>query len=261
MEARKLVPVKVRIDGPYGIAHFGDPHVDDPGTDIALLERHVAAVAGTRGMFAGNIGDMHNNWVGRLMRIHAKQGTTAKESWALVEWLMSAMPWIYVVLGNHDLWSGDGDPLDYILRNNPGINGAYGVRIDLISPNGTGARVNARHDFHGHSMWNTVHGPLKAAKMGWRDHILICGHKHVSGYAIEKDPASGLISHVLRVASYKKFDDYAQELGLPDQCAFPSCVTIIDPDEPDTSVRKVTFIPDVEQGSDYLKWLRAKRGC
>jgi hypothetical protein len=573
MAARRLVPVRVTVSGPYGIAHFGDPHVDDPGTDLALLERHVSAVSKTYGLFAGNIGDMHNNWVGKLIRLYAKQETTAKESWMLVEWLMRAMPWLYVVMGNHDChdasteafvrgrgwcrhdeikdedlvlgfnrktgnvewqpilkkvarwhdgsmvkidaqpvsfnvtpnhrvltkargsdewkyeaaadmtgrrsimvagsyhgnctmsedevrlaawiatdghasdrgyvtiyqkdvtaisallgrmgiehavsyrerktaindrhyetvqgevrlsaqasrsvahlvskvgfpdwvwemndtqfvafaetlveadgswgkaksgyisdkakpgwldalqglfamhgwsawiknvpgraerrlnftagrkeidlavsevrqdghytgtvwclttplgnflvrrdgkshfsgncWSGDGDPLEYMLRNAPGVNGKYGVRINLESPNGTAVRVNARHDFHGHSMWNTVHGPVKAAKMGWRDHILICGHKHTSGYAIEKDPATGLISHVLRVASYKTHDDYAEELGLPNQCAFPSCVTIIDPDEPDDSVRRVTFFPDVEFGADYLTWLRAKRG-
>jgi hypothetical protein len=260
MAARRLVPVRVTVDGPYGIAHFGDPHVDDPGTDIALLERHVSAVSKTYGLFAGNIGDMHNNWVGKLIRLYAKQETTAKESWMIVEWLMRAMPWLYVVMGNHDLWSGDGDPLEYMLKSSPGVNGKYGVRINLESPNGTAVRVNARHDFHGHSMWNTVHGPVKAAKMGWRDHILICGHKHTSGYAIEKDPATGLISHVLRVASYKTHDDYAEELGLPNQCAFPSCVTIIDPEEPDDSVRRVTFFPDVELGADYLTWLRHKRG-
>jgi hypothetical protein len=259
-EARKLVPVKVTVDGPYGIAHFGDPHVDDPGTDLALLERHVSAVSRTRGLFAGNIGDMHNNWVGKLARLYAKQEITARESWILVEWLMRSMPWIYVVFGNHDLWSGDGDPLDYMMKGTPGINGAWGVRMNLISPNGSSIRVNARHDFHGHSMWNTIHGPAKAAKMGWRDHILICGHKHVSGYGIEKDPSSGLISHIVRVASYKTFDDYAEELGLPNQAAFPSCVTVIDPDEPDDSVRRVTFFPDVEYGAEYLTWLRAKRG-
>lgn len=572
-EARKLVPVRVTVDGPYGIAHFGDPHVDDPGTDIALLERHVSAVSKTYGLFAGNIGDMHNNWVGKLARLYAKQETTARESWMLVDWLMRSMPWLYVVLGNHDChdanteafvrgkgwcrhdeisdndsvlgfnrqtgkvewqpilkrvsrwhdgamveidsvpvsfnvtpnhrvltkvrnqdkweyqaasdltgrrsilvsgsydgscdlsddeirlaawiatdahvtkhgyitfyqkepdgiskllsrmgvehsvhyrerrtvvngrdydtvqgevrlgasasrqvshlfkrgclpdwawemsdkqfnvfaetlveadgswgekdsgyicdkshpgwldalqglfsmhgwsawikqvhgrserrlnftvgrrevdldvpkvrrdghytgtvwclttplgnflvrrdgkshfsgncWSGDGDPLEYMLKNAPGVNGAYGVRINLVSPNGTSVRVNARHDFQGHSMWNTVHGPVKAAKMGWRDHILICGHKHVSGYAIEKDPSSGLISHILRVASYKTYDDYAEELGLPNQCSFPSCVTIIDPDEPDDSCRRITFIPDIEMGADYLTWLRKKRG-
>lgn len=35
-DARKLIPVKVNLDGPIGIWHFGDPHVDDDGTDLGL---------------------------------------------------------------------------------------------------------------------------------------------------------------------------------------------------------------------------------
>jgi hypothetical protein len=234
---------------------------DDPGTDISLLEKHVNIVANTKAMFAGNIGDMNNNWVGRLERLHKEQSTTAREAWALVEWLLTAMPWLYVTLGNHDAWSGDRSPLEYILRKNPGAQGAWGTRLELRPPKGTKTRVNARHDFHGHSMWNTVHGPTKAAKMGWRDHILVCGHKHTSGYALEKDPATGLVSHILRVASYKVDDAYAEELGLPDQAIFPAAVTIIDPAEPEDSVRHITVIADVEHGADYLTWLRNKRGC
>ena len=30
-DARKLINVKVNMDGPIGILHFGDPHVDDDG--------------------------------------------------------------------------------------------------------------------------------------------------------------------------------------------------------------------------------------
>lgn len=258
--ARHLVDVQVKIDGPYGICHFGDPHVDDPGTDISLLERHVSVVAQTRGMYAGNIGDNNNNWIGRLERLHSKQGTTAKEAWALVEWLMTAMPWLYVIHGNHGAWSGDGNPLDWILRNAPGVTGIWGVRLNLISPNGSAVRINARHDFAGNSMWNEIHGPKKAAKMGWRDHILVCGHKHTSGYGMDRCPATGLISHIIRVAGYKVHDDYAEQLGLPNQASFPSCVTIIDPDEPDDSIRRITFMPDVELGADYLTWLRRKKG-
>jgi hypothetical protein len=260
-QARRLIDVVVRIDGPYAICHFGDPHIDDPGTDISLLECHVRTVASTRGMFAGNIGDNNNNWVGRLERLHAKQTTTAKEAWLLVEWLMRSMPWLYVVSGNHGAWSGDSDPLEWILQGSPGVSGTWGVRLNLKSPNGSAVRVNARHDFDGHSIWNEIHGPKKAAKMGWRDHILICGHKHTSGYGMDRCPATGLISHIIRVAGYKVYDDYADQLGLPNQASFPSCVTIIDPDEPDDSVRRVTFIPDVEAGADYLTWLRSKRGC
>ena len=33
-EATKLITVKVKLDGPIGILHFGDPHVDDDCTDL-----------------------------------------------------------------------------------------------------------------------------------------------------------------------------------------------------------------------------------
>ena len=87
----------------------------------------------------------------------------------------------------------------------------HGVRMGLRQ----GKReiiVNSRHDFPGNSMWNNAHGPMRAAQMGWRDHILTCGHKHTSGYGQVKDPATGLISHCIRVAAYKIIDDYPNNL-------------------------------------------------
>ena len=56
--------------------------------------------------------------------------------------------------------------------------------------------------------------------MGWRDHVLTAGHTHVSGYQVLKDPSTGLISHAIRIASYKEMDRYAEEKGLPDQNIF-----------------------------------------
>jgi len=35
-EASKLIPIRIKIPGPIGILHFGDPHVDDDGTDIDI---------------------------------------------------------------------------------------------------------------------------------------------------------------------------------------------------------------------------------
>src|SRR4051812_1679712 len=55
-DARKLIPIRITCTGPIGIAHFGDPHVDDDGTNIALLEDHVRVVNRTEGLFAGNVG-------------------------------------------------------------------------------------------------------------------------------------------------------------------------------------------------------------
>lgn len=585
-QARKLIPVNVRCDGPIAIAHFGDPHVDDDGTNLGLLQRHVDVVNRTEGMFAGNVGDFQNNWVGRLARLYAEQSTSAQEAWVLVEWLLTACDWLYLVGGNHDChdtetealtrrgwlrydqirdgdevlsyvdgaarwspiisrverehdgemvtvenqsislnvtpnhrilckkrqrnqwpesfgyipandlvgrislpvsgtapstdvaltddqialagwiltdgsiywkgnspkitiyqskngaeierllsslnlahrhsirdrtitevcgrvlraepspqhewtltadasrdvlewvpekgrlpdwahdlsarqfgvlldsivagdgcwdginpsakrvavvhgsepflsslqavavqhgwyarisvargtdcrlnlcrrddvqfdtrvavkrtmysgrvwcltvphgnfmirrngaahfsgncWSGTGDPLNWIARQQRALLEPHGARLELRLPSGRTVRVNARHDFKGHSMWNAAHGPAKAVQMGWRDHVLTCGHTHVSGYQILKDPSSGLISHAIRTASYKVFDRYAEEKGLPDQNIFMCPVTVIDPRYDDDDARFITFLPDPEEAAGYLTWKRARKAA
>lgn len=259
-ESRKLVPIAVRCDGPIGIAHFGDPHVDDDGTDIGLLQDHVRIVNKTEGLFGANLGDLQNNWVGRLARLYAEQSTSHADAWVLTEWLVTSLQWLYLVGGNHDAWSGVGDPLKWIAKQSGNSLDYHGVRLNLQFPNGKNVRVNARHDFSGHSMWNPAHGPMKAVQGGWRDHILTCGHKHVSfvGGPL-KDPASGLLSWAIRCAGYKTYDRYAEEKGLPDQNAFPACVTIIDPQYADDDTRLVTVIPDIQEGADYLKWKRRRK--
>ena len=87
-EASKLIPVKVNLRGPIGLLHFGDPHVDDDGTDIEALERHTDLCRITEGMFACNVGDTTNNWVGRLARLYAEQSTSAAQAWKLAEWFI-----------------------------------------------------------------------------------------------------------------------------------------------------------------------------
>lgn len=257
-ESRKLIPVKVKIGGPYGIAHFGDPHVDDDGTDLDLIERHMRVVNATEGLFGATVGDVTNNWIGRLARLYGEQGTTARQAWKLAEWFVNGVSWLYMIAGNHDCWSGAGDPLKWMTRANPSIYEEHGARLGLQSPDGRVIRVNARHDFRGNSMWNTAHGPAKAVQMGWRDHLLTCGHTHTSGYQVLKDPSSGLISHALRVASYKTYDRHAEEKGLPDQNIFMCPVTIIDPQYGDDDRRCVVTIFDPEEGADFLTWKRAK---
>ena len=258
-ESRRLIDVKIKIDGPIGICHFGDPHVDDPGTDIEALENHTKIVRDTEGMFAGNIGDNQNLWVGRLARLYAEQSTTARESWALTEWLISdSCDWLYIIGGNHDCWAGSGDPLLWITRNQQGVFEYHGTRLGLRFPNGKKVRVNCRHDFKGHSQWNPVHGPSKAIQMGWRDHILTAGHKHISGAAILKCPATGLISHALRCAGYKKYDRYAEELGLPDQNISPCVITIIDPEYEDNDPRLINIFWDVEEAAEFLTFKRKR---
>lgn len=257
--ARKLIRVKVKIGGPIGIVHFGDPHVDDDGCDIAQLEKDLKITRTTEGLFGANLGDMQNNWIGRLSRLWAEQSTSANQAWKLVEWLVTSVDWMYIVGGNHDTWSGAGDPVKWMMKSQSGVYEAHGCRVGLEFPNGKQVRINARHDFRGHSMWNPAHGPMKAIQGGWRDHILTCGHKHVSFIGGPmKDPSSGLLSWAIRCAGYKVHDRYAAQEGLPDQNAFPACVTIIDPQYQDDDPRLVTVVPSVAEGADYLKFKRKR---
>jgi len=257
-ESRTLVDININIDGPIGIAHFGDPHVDDDGTDLSQIIMYTDIINNTEGMFAGNLGDIQNNWVGRLSALYGQQSTSAKESWKLTEYFVNKLNWLYLVAGNHDVWSGDGDPLEFIMRDHKGLYERWGARMNLIFPNGKEITINARHTWKGNSMWNTAHGVAKAAQMGWKDHILTCGHTHVSGYQVIKDPASGLISHALQVASFKIMDNYADKLGLDDKNIFNCPVTIIDPRYEDDDNRLITTIFNPEVASEYLKYLRGK---
>ena len=264
-KSKNLINIKINQKGPIGILHFGDPHVDDDGTDIAEIYMLCNLVNKTDGLFGGNLGDIQINWIGRLQALYGQQSTSAKESWRLTEHFVNQVEWLYLVAGNHDVWSGDGDPLEFIMREHSGIYEQWGARLNLIFPNGKEVRINARHMFKGNSMWNTAHGVAKAAQMGWKDHILTCGHTHVSGYQVLKDAASGLISHALQVASFKIMDSYAEKLGLDDKNIFNAPVTIIDPKYDDDDNRLITTIFNPYEGAEYLKykreqWLNNQKG-
>lgn len=256
-----MISVKVRLDGPIGIAHIGDPHIDSPGSDIATLEKHISIIKKTEGLLGANVGDSQDNWVGRLAHLYSKSTTSDSEVWKLIEWMIKEIPWLYIVGGNHDVWSGAGDPLKWITRQSEkmGVFENWQVRMGLKFPNDKVVRINCRHDFPGHSQWNAVHGPAKAVKMGVRDHILVCGHKHLSGIGIDKCPLTGLISNFVRVAGYKKLDDFAMKSGFLDINVSPACVTIIDPQYADDDVRLITVLHDVEEGADYLTWKRKRK--
>ena len=255
-ESRKLIPIKIKEPGPIGLIVFGDPHVDDDGCDWPSLLRDVEIAKKTPGMVAGNVGDLQNNWVGRLSRLYGEQSTSKRQAWQLTEWLATEVPWLFLIKGNHDLWTGTGDPLDYMKIPGQGVLEAWSVRMALQLPNGREVRVNCRHDFPGHSQWNLVHGVSKAAQMHYSDHILLAGHKHVSGYNIVMQQ-DGMLSHCIRVGGYKKYDSYAKVGGFEDHNFASSCVCVINP-EAETATGLVQIFWDVEYAADYLTFLKKK---
>lgn len=101
-EWAKLIPVTVNSSGPIGLFLVGDPHIDDDHCDIERLEADLTTVGKTKGMYAGHIGDLTNNWIGRLQALYAAQSTTFNDGLRLTEWMLDLCPNLFVVAGNHD---------------------------------------------------------------------------------------------------------------------------------------------------------------
>lgn len=256
-EAVKAIPVNVHLDGPIGILHFGDPHVDDDGCDLRTLREH-SELTQEEGIFGANLGDVTNCWVGRLARLYAQQSTTAEQAWKLAEWFIGRTRWLYMVGGNHDGWAGSGDPLKWISRQSGTLYKMHGARFELRFPNKRSVLVNARHEFAGSSIYNPAHGQMKALHFGTRDHLNVGGHKHISGYGVIRDPDTGRVCHGLQVASYKVIDRYADEKGLREQAFGPAAFTVIDPRLPDTHPDMVKVFWDPQVGAAYLRSLRSR---
>ena len=256
-DARRLVRLPVRMDGPIGILATGDPHVDAHGTNWDLIQKHTRLVRETEGLFATNVGDLANNWVGRLARLYAEQHTTPREARIKIEGFFREFggKLLWIDCGNHDVWNGQDDLYRWLARAAGASMAWYGNRVCLEFRSGATVTVNSRHDFKGSSQWNIVHGPLKAAMMGDRDDIYTCGHLHAGGYQMLVH-AGGEISHVTRLSAYKVLDTYKDENGWRDQ-HLPAALFIINP-YATTHAAKVTFCPDPEAGAEYLTYLRRR---
>lgn len=256
-QAVKLLRVQVRIDGAYGILVMGDPHVDDDGCDWPTLDRHIALIRKTEGLFGANVGDLTNNWIGRLARLYGDQNMGRERALVLVEGFLREVRWLWIDPGNHDLWSGHDDPVRWLTRF-AGVHYKWqGSRLELVPPNGASVLVNSRHDHPGYSMYHPTHGPLKAAIMdGHGDDIYTCGHIHSGGYHLHIHP-TGKASHLFRASSYKVYDNHKDERGFRDQ-HLPAGVFIVRPESANPHGR-VTFFADAEEGADYLRFLRRPR--
>lgn len=256
-DAKKWRKFNVSGNKPIGICWFGDPHVDDNGCNWPLLKKHCDIVKNTDGMFGANIGDTHNNWVGRLMKEYANQDTSIETAYKLIDWFFnsSGIKWLIMLTGNHDTWNDDARLLKKMCQNIcPMVD--WRAQFKLIFSNGRECLIDAAHDFKGHSQWNSLHGQQKASTMGGIAHLYISGHRHNWALAQNECPETHRIYHLVRARGYKYIDDYAVTNGFGNQNHGAAIVTIIDPNADELNL--VRCFVDVQEGADYLTYLRKK---
>jgi len=251
----------VRLESkPVGIMIFGDPHVDNEGCDWDTLFDHIKLAQETEGVLAACVGDMQDNWVGRLARLYSKTSVKAEDGWRLSEWFLDQLQWIAIVGGNHDAWAhGPGvDPMAWLTQK---------CGVKCYAPDELRVTIKwedqelepvvwiLRHDFSGRSWYHPTHGPHKEAMLDGRCHLLTAGHLHQWGI-LTTEQRHARITHALRVRGYKRNDSYAKEKGFFEQTYGESALVVINPfsDGPG----RISVFWDLETGCDYLTWLRSQ---
>jgi hypothetical protein len=256
-DARRWMEIKIKSNKPMAVCFMGDPHVDNNGCNWPLLRRDIGILEKTDGLFAVNIGDLTDNWVGRLVRLYADQEMSKKQAWKLAKYLLKDcdIKWLCHILGNHDAWN-DGP---YLIKANarPTVPVEdWQSRFQLVYPNGSRVRIHAAHDFPGSSIWNKMHGPQKASMLLEEADIFACGHKHEWAVNQSENAQRGFIYHLIRARGYKFIDSYADQLGYPSQKFGASITAVIDPSI--EGPRRINCFADLEEGADFLKFKRAR---
>lgn len=252
--------IGISENAPFGLAIIGDPHLDDDGCAWPALLDDVATLRDTAGLYAVNIGDTTNNWVGRLARLFANQETSQTSARQFAEWFLTGagIKWAGVILGNHDLWGDGGEIIRRMCAKSPVTIPVHewAAKIELAFPGGQVCRLNLSHDFKGRSIYSTTHGPLREA-IWYQEggaHIFAAGHIHFGGLQQIELPG-GRCVWLARVSGYKDFDSHALVNGFHEGQRFRSVVAIIDPSAPDHE--RVLMFSSIAQGARVLKMMRA----
>ena len=247
------INITINAPGPYMLVFFGDPHVDDAGCDIDHLAFCLEKMRGKEHCYAMNIGDLTNNWVGKLARLYAHQTATEHEAEELMEWLIGSITWLAIILGNHDKW---GPVAARICREYGVLAVSHGAKF-IIHQEGSPKRdIDARHTHAGHSMYNASHGQLKQNFKGSDADIIIGGHLHVNAETVAKNGVTQKTAYCARVSAFKKYDEYADANNFEDQAISPVVVFVIDPAHP--GIFGIHRFFTIEQGYRYLVMLRGE---
>ncbi len=244
---------------PIGLAAVGDPHLGSNGTNWPLLRRDVRLLSETPGMYALNLGDTADNWgYGRLLAQYANNDVSRKTERRFARWFLeeSGIRWRVWLQGNHDTMdSAFSVYLQTIgARVVPMVD--WRAQFRLTFPGGFEVRIDAAHDHKGRSIWNQLHGQMRASVTDEHADWFVAGHHHVWAVECHEAP-SGRVVWLSRARGYKFLDSYALTRGFYENQYGATVTLIVDPSE-ESPMKRLRVIPDLEEACDYLAFRRRK---
>ena len=241
---------------PFGIWVVGDPHLDNDGCNILELMQHMEIINKSKNtIYSGCVGDLNDNWIGRLGMLYQNTSITAEDGWKLSKWFLSQMEWLFFVGGNHDSWANRAgiNPLEWLCSiSEVKVYGEDEVRLEIDWMDNSTIEpiiIECRHDHKGRSWFHPSHGPHKQAILDGKAHIFISGHIHSWAY-LQTEQRHGRLTHAIRVKGYKQIDSYARKNQFYTQEHGSSCLIIIDPEN--TSPSRIQVFWDIKAGVNYL---------
>lgn len=256
--AKRWMRFALHDAGPYVLAFVGDPHLDDNGCNWPLLKRDVELMRRPH-VHGIMLGDVTNNWSGKLQRLYAHQDVSRDRAWKLAEWFWQAVPWLLLVKGNHDIWSqshGQGDPLDWMSRGAAALED-WQARIEVTAGDHK-LRVWASHDFKGSSLYNPLHGPMRAQRFSPGDaDILAAGHQHHWEIFSGEDADKTTRPHwLVRARGYKYLDPHADRHQYASQQHGATIAAVIDPSRDGPAA--VQCYADLAEAVEILEFKRQR---
>ena len=256
--ARKWMRYSLKEPGPYLLAIVGDPHLDDNGCNWPLLRRDVEIMRRPH-VHGIMLGDVTNNWSGKLQRLYAHQDVTRDRAWKLAEWFWKAVPWLMLIKGNHDIWSqshGQGDPLDWMARGSAGLED-WQARFEVAAGDHV-IRIWAAHDFKGSSLYNPLHGPMRAQRFSPGDaDILAAGHQHHWEIFSGEDADKTSRPHwLVRARGYKYLDPHADRHQYASQQHGATIAAVVDPGREGPAA--VQCYADLAEAAEILEFKRQR---
>jgi hypothetical protein len=244
---------------PIALALLSDLHIGNATTDYRQLRKDAELIQKTDGMFAIFHGDGIDNWiVPKLMQLQRGQAVNFEQELLLFEsWLsLIADKLVAVVSGNHDNWTHSMSGIDIVKRMLKGTKVLYDrdeIRT-IISVGDYHWEFCIRHKWLGSSIYNPTHGIERYSRMGATFDIGIGGHTHIASISREFISNDNRQCMAIITGTYKKYDGFARQLGLPHCPHNGSGAIILKPNG------KYLWIRDLQDAANYITYLRKHNG-
>jgi predicted phosphodiesterase len=244
-------------DKPIAIALLSDLHIGNATTDYKQLRYDADLIKKTDGMYAIFHGDGIDNWIiPKLAQLQRGQAVNFEQELLLFEsWLEILLEKLIVVVsGNHDNWTHSLAGIDIVkkmLKTTKVLYDRDEVRT-VIKVGQNEWTFCIRHKWLGSSIYNPTHGIERYSRMGASFDVGIGGHTHIASLSREFVGNDNRQCMAIITGTYKKYDGFARQLGLP-QCAHNGSGAIIL-----QTNGKMMWIRDLQEASEYITYLRKK---